>query len=211
MLDLCCGTGQLAVLFLEAGFSVVGIDLSEHMLVYAKENASRFLETGQAQFIQGNASHFNLDKHFGLVVSTYDALNHLENIDALIQCFHCVFKVLEPGGYFFFDLNTRIGLRRWNSVNVDDSDDEALIITRGVYDEDGGKAWTRITGFVRKADDLYQRSDITAYNTAYELNDIRNALFACGWEDVYFAKAQDLGTPISEPEKQGRIFVVACK
>lgn len=61
VLDLCCGTGQLAVLFLEAGYRVVGLDLSEHMLVYARENASRFLDGGQARFVQGDARHFALD------------------------------------------------------------------------------------------------------------------------------------------------------
>jgi SAM-dependent methyltransferase len=181
------------------------------MLAYAKENAARFLEAGQARFIQADASHFDLDVHFGLVVSTYDALNHLEDQTALVQCFRCVFKVLETGGCFIFDLNTRAGLRRWNGINVDDSNEEALVITRGVFDADGGRAWTRITGFVKATDGLYQRSDITAFNTAYQLEDVRNALKECGWKEIYFAQSQDLGTPITEPEKQARVFIVAHK
>ena len=31
VLDLCCGTGHLSRFFLEQGFQVVGLDLSEHM------------------------------------------------------------------------------------------------------------------------------------------------------------------------------------
>jgi ubiquinone/menaquinone biosynthesis C-methylase UbiE len=79
VLDLCCGTGQLAVLFPEAGYRVVGMDMSAPMLAFAKENASRFLDSGQARFVQGNAQNFSLDERFGLVVSTFDALNHLED------------------------------------------------------------------------------------------------------------------------------------
>jgi len=39
ILDLCCGAGHMAVFFLEKGFKVVGIDLSEHMLGFARKRA----------------------------------------------------------------------------------------------------------------------------------------------------------------------------
>jgi hypothetical protein len=32
-----------------------------------------------------------------------------------------------------------------------------------------------------------------------------------GWHKVYFARAQELKTPISEPEQEGRAFIVASK
>lgn len=73
VLDLCCGTGHLAVYFLEKGFRVVGLDLSEHMLHYARENARYYIDSGQAAFVQGDASNFTLDERFGFVVSTYDS------------------------------------------------------------------------------------------------------------------------------------------
>jgi SAM-dependent methyltransferase len=211
LLDLCCGAGQLAVLFLEAGYKVVGIDSSEPMLAHARENANRFLGSGQARFIQGDASHFVLDDRFGLALSTFDALNHLENEEALEQCFQCVFNVLEKDGFFVFDLNTQLGLRRWNSITINDSNDESLLITRGIYDEAGGKAWTRITGFVQEAGGLYRRSDLTAFNTAFELERVRKILLEGGWQDASFALGQDLKSPISEPETQSRVFIVARK
>lgn len=130
LFDLCCGTGQLAVHFLGHGYRVVGIDLSEPMLRLAEENAHHYVEIGQARFVQGDASDFTLDERFGLVVSTFDALNHLADEEALKQCFQCVFQVCE--GTFVFDLNTREGLGRWNSINIDDSDQDALTLTRGI-------------------------------------------------------------------------------
>ena len=41
VLDLCCGTGQLALYFLEKGYKVTGIDLSEPMLRFAREPQDR--------------------------------------------------------------------------------------------------------------------------------------------------------------------------
>jgi SAM-dependent methyltransferase len=209
VLDLCCGTGQLAVHFLEKGYQVIGLDLSEHMLHYARENARQYIESGQATFVQGDASNFTLDKRFGLVVSTFDALNHLENEQALRRCFECVYAVSD--GYFIFDLNTRRGLRRWNSIQVDDSDDEVLIINRGIYDGQSDKAWTKISGFLRLPDGLYERFDETAFNTVFEMDRVKGALSEAGWKDAYLARIQDLKTPLDEPENEGRVFVVASK
>lgn len=209
-LDLCCGTGQLALHFLECGYRVTGIDLSEHMLQYATENASAYVESGQARFIQADAAEFSLNERFGLVVSTFDALNHLESQDALLRCFRSVFAVLADDGYFVFDLNTRTGLMGWNSIHVDESE-EAMIVTRGVYDGQGNRAYTRISGFIRAADGCYQRFEETVFNTVFDMAWVQDALLDSGWQHVYCARITDLVTPIAEPEREERVFFVAHK
>ena len=209
VLDLCCGAGHLACHFLEKDYHVVGLDLSEPMLDYARENTRQYIESDQAKFILGDASNFKLEERFGLVVSTFDALNHLENEQALKSCFECVYKVSQ--GFFIFDLNTRNGLKRWNSITVDENSDDALIITRGIYDGKSDKAWMRMTGFTQMADGLYERFEETAFNSVFEMARVKSALLDIGWKNVYFAKIQDLKTPITEPEQEGRVFIVASK
>jgi len=211
LLDVCCGTGQLAVHFLEHGYEVVGIDLSEHMLLYARENAAQYIQSGQAQFIQADAAQFHLNGRFGLVVSTFDALNHLPDEKALHSCFQSVYSVLDPNGFFIFDLNTRAGLlSHWNGVSVQDTE-EIVIITRGIYDGQSSKAWTKISGFMRTESGLYERFEQTAYNTAFDLQRVKAALLETGWHSVHFARIEDLGTPIADPEKESRVFTVAQK
>lgn len=211
VLDVCCGTGQLAVRFLEAGYSVVGLDASEPMLHYAQENTRRFIDAGQARFVQGDASWFALDERFGLVISTFDALNHLDSEERLRGCFQSVFLVLVDGGIFIFDLNTPAGLRQWNNISIDDSGDELLLINRGIYDGQGDKAWTRITGFVRQPDGLYERFEQTAFNTVFDLACVNQMLLEVGWREVHFARIDDLKTPLAEPKKEGRVFIVASR
>jgi SAM-dependent methyltransferase len=210
VLDVCCGTGQLALHFLRSGYTVIGIDLSEDMLQLARQNASQYLATGQVQFIRGDATRFTIATQVGLVTSTYDALNHLESLDALRDCFGCVFAALTNGGFFIFDLNTRLGLRRWNNINVYDRPD-ALMILRGIFDGQGDRALMKASGFARTSDGLYERFDETVFNTVFEMRSLRDALQEKGWKRVHFARIEDLRTAIDDPEAEGRVFVVAEK
>jgi SAM-dependent methyltransferase len=210
MLDLCCGTGQLAQHFLDQGYQVTGVDLSEAMLEHARANNAAYVVAGQANFVQGDASSFYLPDRFGLVVSTYDALNHLPDFAALTSCFRSVYQVLEKGGVFIFDLNTLQGLRRWTGISVSDTP-EMMLITRSLFDEQQQKAYSHISGFMPARDNLYERFEETAYNCAFNLEAVRNALFETGFHTVAFAREQDLHTPVESPEAEMRIFIVAEK
>lgn len=213
LLDVACGTGQLARHFLEHGYRVVGIDLSRHMLHHARENVAEYVEAGQAEFIQANASDFAIGEQFGLVVSTYDALNHLPDADALHGCFRSVLAALVKGGVFVFDLNTRKGLLEgWNSIIVQDTE-EMTIINRGGYgyDGEGERAYTRITGFVRRDDGLYERFAETFYNTMFPMESVREWLLDTGFRTAHISRGRALGEPVDEPEELLRAYFVAVK
>jgi SAM-dependent methyltransferase len=210
ILDLCCGAGHLSLHFLEHGYRVTGLDLSEHMLLYARENTKDFIEKGQAEFIQADAADFELERKFGLAVSTFDALNHLENLDQLKACMENVCRVLLPGGFFIFDLNTRYGLMHWNSITIEDTG-EMMLVQRGVYDEPNGRALTTITGFLRVSNQYYERFEETVYNTAFNLIDVQSVMIASGFCEAYPCRGQELGMPLYEPEKEGRVFFVGRK
>jgi SAM-dependent methyltransferase len=210
VLDLACGTGHLARALLDRGCRVTGLDLSAAMLDYARENTEAYIDSGQARFEQVDITRFAMADAFGLVVSTYDALNHLADFEALQSCFRSVYPLLVDDGWFIFDLNTRLGLQRWNNVSVEESDD-AIIITRGVYDGRGDRAWTRLSGCLRVAGGKYERFEETAFNSVYDLAEVQRALLEIGWASVHCARITDLSTPLDEPEREGRVFVVARK
>jgi len=210
ILDIACGTGQLAVYFLEQGYEVVGLDLSSAMLAHARENARAYIEQSKARFVEADAADFTMDERFGLVVSTFDALNHLPDFDDLEGCFASTADVLEPGGWFIFDLNTRFGLQRWGGISVQEEED-LVLITRGVVSEQEGRAYTQISGFLRRDDGLYERFSEVAYNTIFALDDVALALQDAGFDKVHFAAARALDVPLDAPETYGRVFIVAQK
>lgn len=208
ILDLCCGTGQLANFFLQKDYQVIGLDKSEYMLEYAKTNNFDYIESGKAEFIIGNASSFDINKKFGLVVSTFNSLNHFENLENLRNCFKCVKRVLASSGYFIFDLNTHKGLlARWNGIEITDADDYVLI-NRAIYEEK--KGLRRITGFIRTSDGKYERFSEIFHQTVFEMDVVKKLLLETDFNQVYFAKETDFNTSISDPEEFPFVFIIAC-
>lgn len=94
ILDLCCGTGQLAQQLNLKGYKVTGIDISEGMLDYAHKNAP------DVEFIQDDARFFELPAIFDGVISTSDSLNHVMSLEELTRVFQNVYAALQENSLF---------------------------------------------------------------------------------------------------------------
>jgi len=105
ILDLATGTGTVALLLAQRGYRVTGVDISEAMLEQAREKAATMgLEV---QFIRRDAAELDLPEgSFDAVVSLYDSLNYILELERLQRAFEGVAHALAPGGLFVFDLNT---------------------------------------------------------------------------------------------------------
>jgi SAM-dependent methyltransferase len=208
VLDLGCGTGHLAAMLLDAGYHVTGLDRSRFMLEVARKKLGIHLESGRATFVEANAASFELDPKFGLVVSTFDTLNHLPDLDALENCARSARAAVVEGGWFVFDLNTRRGLDRWRGISVQDIED-TFVVTHELFDTGDTHAVTRLTGFLRGEDGRYERFDERISNTVFEVADVFDRLRAAGWKEPYAARLESLDEAMEEPETLGRVFVVA--
>lgn len=210
LLDICCGTGQMAVHFLQRGYRVTGVDLSLAMIGHATQNTAAYVESGQARFVLANACEFSVDGRFGLATATYDALNHLPDLDALATCLRRIHAATMDGGLLIFDLNTRRGLEAWNSIQVDDNED-LLLVNRSIFDRQAGKAWARLSGFAKVGEGLYERFEEVVYNTAFDLESVRSLLLETGWNAVHIARLDNLGQPLTDPEAEARAWFVASR
>lgn len=210
LLDVCCGTGTLALFFLQLGYRVVGIDISEDMLSHATAKASQYIQSGFATFVLADATAFQLDEAFGLAVATRDSINHLPDEQSVLKCFSSVCGVLLKGGSFVFDLNTSLGLaERWNATVTSDTP-SVFLLNRKMY-HSGPRAFASVTGFVRRSDGLYERFDERYVCTVFDLDWVRAALEASGFRNVHFASERDLSIPCPNPEELHNVVVVATK
>lgn len=178
ILDLCCGTGQLAKVLCENNYNVTGIDGSAKMLQYARKNAPT------AKFILGDARTFKLSTEYDAVFSTFDSLNHVMTLTELEQVFENVFKCLNKGGIFIFDLNMQKHFEtNMKGTNIIRERQEYLYIMRNEYDEEKKLGKYTVTIFQLK-DKLWKRSDIILYQTWYPLEDIVFSLRKTGFTSI---------------------------
>lgn len=113
ILDLCCGTGQLAQQLIARGYQVTGLDSSEKMLHYARENAPN------VQFILGDARSFKFPSTFDAVICTDSSLNHIMSLEELKRVFRNVYAALKENGLLLFDLGLE---NRYRNIPITDGE-----------------------------------------------------------------------------------------
>ncbi len=177
ILDLCCGTGQLAQALTALGYRVTGIDGSEAMLRFARENAPA------AEFIQADARSFQSPQVYHAVVSAFDSLNHVMTLEELTSVFRNVHAALREGGLFLFDLNMEEGYREhWDgSFGIVEEDHVCVFLNSHCPDERTAQFDATI---FRLQGTAWQRSDVMLLQKYYSEAEVRSALETAGFTEI---------------------------
>lgn len=203
ILDVCCGTGYLAGLLAERGYSVAGVDTSTEMVKHARENVPA------ATFTVAGAADFRLPGEFDAAVSTFDSLNHLLTPKELRAAFRHTAAALKPGALFAFDmLHEEAYQTHWGEAFAIVRDDHVLTITGSGYDFRNRLAQCRVTMF-RLLDGAWERADALIHERCYTPEEIDGALAAAGFAETTCYDARDLG--MAGDLGIGRTFYVARK
>jgi demethylmenaquinone methyltransferase / 2-methoxy-6-polyprenyl-1,4-benzoquinol methylase len=96
-LDLCCGTGDLALALAQRGAEVVGLDFSVAMLEVAEKRRQKNLESQipNLKFIQGDAQQIPFPDHSFDVVTVGYGLRNLTDWEVGLAEMH---RAAKPGG-----------------------------------------------------------------------------------------------------------------
>jgi SAM-dependent methyltransferase len=105
VLELGCGTGRITMAIAEAGYRIVGLDISEKMLERAGEKrAARRREARErVHLVQGDMTDFDLGEKFRLIVVPFRPFQHLLEIEQQIGCLDCAKKHLAANGRLILD------------------------------------------------------------------------------------------------------------
>ncbi len=200
LLDLCCGTGQLAAVLTERGLDVIGVDGSAAMVAHARRNAP------DVEFVVADAREFGVDEPVKMAVSTFDSLNHVMTSDGLKDVFDRVVAALVPGGCFVFDLNMEAGyVARWHGVFVIDEPGE-FIVGESSWDAEDQAGVAEFTWFAEDGG-RWSRHKVTLTQRCYSEAEIRLLLAAAGFVDI---TVHDAATLVPGAH-QGRSFFVATR
>ncbi|MDX1739534.1 MAG: class I SAM-dependent methyltransferase, partial [Alphaproteobacteria bacterium] len=110
ILDIGCGTGQLAKLLARDGHQVVGVDPAEAMLDLAKKSTI----DGTTEFVLGEIADIPLDFKFDLVVMTGHGFQQFLTDAEVKNFFLHVQQRLKEGAAFVFDSRNPIS-KAWES------------------------------------------------------------------------------------------------
>ena len=178
VLDVCCGTGQIACWLTDHGCRVTGLDHSRAMLKYARTRAPK------ASFVLADAQLFALPPRYDAALSLFDSLNHVLTLAELSATFRCIFGALAPNGLFFCDFNVRRKfLDGWRGdFSLLENTHAGIVRTR--YDDASRRAHWEIALFRKDRRGTWQRTDVRMVQRAYEEPEVCQALAEAGFADI---------------------------
>ncbi len=207
VLDIGCGTGQLASYLLDRGIPVTGIDPSPYMIHHALRNNAVHVSTGRARFLIMDGAELNLRDTYGLAVATFNTLNHLPSQERLRDCLASVHNATVPGGCFLFDIDTRRGLEQTADIAVlsETHDETTLRIRRWEAD----RLLLYATGWFRSGSYRWRYRE-TIKKIIIDTELLRRTIFSVGWSELTYT-TEDYSTPVENAEVGARAYGVAWK
>ena len=170
--DLACGTGSVSVLLAQKGMEVIGVDMSEDMLTVAFDKVCDMERP--PRFICQKLQELKLPRGVDLAVCALDSLDYVTDPTDCAEAIRRVYKALNPGGIFIFDVNTPEKLRAMDGQVWLDEDDDVYCVWRGEFDEESnicaygmdlfqrqGNVWCR--SFEEHREYAYSQEQLTAY------------------------------------------------
>ncbi|HLH07639.1 MAG TPA: class I SAM-dependent methyltransferase [Terriglobales bacterium] len=195
MLDICCGSGQLAREFTAFGHRVTGFDSSREMIRLARSAAP------SASFFVGDARNFHLTHKFSAALSSFNSLAHATQVEDLLKIFACTRQALAPGAAFVFDVSMEEAYRsRWHgtfSLAVE----EFTFTVEPSFDSQTRIACNKIRVFNRKA--AGYENCFSIYQRCHTENDLREMLQLARFREVESWEAED---QLGMADERGRRF-----
>lgn len=110
VLELGAGSGRITIPIAQGGHRIIALDRMPVMLEHLETKLRLLAESGEAVSGQVEPIIADMldipvpDASVGLVIAPFNVLMHLYTWRDLLRCFGEVFRVLEPGGVFAFDV-----------------------------------------------------------------------------------------------------------
>ena len=203
--DLACGTGSVTEILAKRGLKVTAVDLSEEMLTVARQKAMEL--ENQPLFLCQNLRDLYLPRAVDLAVCALDSLDYITDPNDCREAIRRVYKVLNPGGIFIFDVNTPEKLRAMDGQVFLDEDDDVYCIWRGEFDEQSNICSYGMDLFQRRGN-LWERSFEEHREYAYSEEQLVGYLKDAGFTHIAVYADRLFADP---REGEQRIYIKARK
>lgn len=207
VLDLACGTGEFTWRLAKAGWDVTGVDLSDSMLLAARQKAEK--KQLSIPLFQQDMRNLEGLGQFDAVTIFCDSLNYLTEEEDIKLTLRAVQRHLKPGGLLLFDVHSLYKMRRiFKDGTFTAVDDNVSYIWNCFDGEQPDSIEHELTFFVREEGlELYERFDEWHVQRSFASEQYRGWLQETGFTDIEIT-ADFTGQPPKETSE--RIFF-ACK
>ena len=203
--DLACGTGSVAVLLAQKGLQVTAVDLSADMLAEAAQKASAMERP--PFFVCQSLQELSLPRGVDLAVCALDSLDYITDPDDCAEAIRRIYRVLNPGGIFIFDVNTPEKLRAMDSQVFLDEDEDVFCVWRGEFDEKTNICSYGMDLFQRQGS-VWHRSFEEHREYAYSADQLKGYLRSAGFTHIQIYADREFVAP---REGEQRIYIKARK
>ena len=203
--DLACGTGSVAVILARRGLQVTAVDMSWEMLTVAQQKAQE--ADLSVQFVCQSLQQLRLPVGVDLAVCALDSIDYILDPKDCAQAIQRVYKALNPGGCFIFDVNTPEKLRAMDGQVFLDEDDDVYCVWRGEFDDETNICSYGMDLFQRNGN-VWHRSFEEHREYAYSAQQLVGYLRTAGFTSICFYGDRKFHAP---EEGEQRIYIKARK
>ena len=203
--DLACGTGSVTAILAKKGLQVTGVDMSEEMLTVAQQKAPEL--DNQPRFVCQPLQELRLPRGVDMAVCALDSLDYITDPKDCKEAIRRVYKALNPGGIFIFDVNTPEKLRAMDGQVFLDEDDDVYCVWRGEFDEQTNICSYGMDLFQRRGA-VWERSFEEHCEYAYSAQQLTGYLKAAGFTHIRVYADRLFEAP---REGEQRIYIKARK
>jgi SAM-dependent methyltransferase len=139
VLEIGCGTGNLAPYFEAENYSYVGLDLYDEMLEIARKIHP------DSVFIRGDMRDLHMEQVFSAAIITGRSLCYITSNRGIMMTLRSIYKILEPGGILIFDsfnaTEIILNFKKGFTQEVEVGDTKYKRVNRMSLNMDGGWTW----------------------------------------------------------------------
>ena len=179
--DLACGTGSVAVRLAQMGMQVTAVDMSEEMLCVAAQKAQEL--KNRPVFVHQKLQELKLPRGVDLAVCALDSIDYILDPADCQKAIQQVYKALNPGGVFIFDVNTPEKLQAMDGQVFLDENEDTFCVWRGEFDSQTNICSYGMDLFQRQGN-LWQRSFEEHREYAYSQQQLTGYLKAAGFTHI---------------------------
>ncbi|MCP4404443.1 MAG: methyltransferase domain-containing protein [bacterium] len=211
ILEVGCGTGRILKRFLQAGFQLTGIDISQEMLEIAEKKLSAFVAAEKLRLLSHDFSCEALPERYDKIFTTWYTFNYI--LDTPENFLHNLFRSAADRALAIFDLfypKTLAAPERddvWSNHEFQDVQEKTIHV----------KDKRRMLDDIEERTQIYEEDgrvrEILTKRRYYSPEQMRKLLEKCGFSQVSFSEkyAADNFREQIRPGKGSSHFIVKAR